>query len=61
MIHKKLYDYHKEINILIRYHSFSIEDIENLIPFERDLQVGIIIRDLAEKKEKAEREQAGRF
>jgi hypothetical protein len=54
MIHKNLFDYYQEISVITRYHNFDAEYLENLIPFERELHIGMIIKDL--EKQKAARE-----
>lgn len=32
------------------YHSYSISEIENMIPYDRDIHVGLIQNKLAEEK-----------
>jgi len=39
---------------LAQHHKYSISDIENLIPFERDLYVQMLIDFLEKEKEKRE-------
>jgi len=39
---------------LAQHHKYSISDIENLIPFERDLNVQMLIDFLEKEKEKRE-------
>lgn len=36
---------------MAQHHKYSIEDIENLIPFERDVYIEMIIKYLAELEE----------
>lgn len=43
---------------LTRHHDYSIHDIENLIPFERDVYVELIKDYLRQEEEKRKQEQA---
>lgn len=36
----------------MQHHKYSISEIENLIPWERELYVGLLINYLEEEKEK---------
>lgn len=38
---------------LAQHHKYSISDIENLIPYERDLYFGMLVKHLEEEKERA--------
>ena len=37
---------------MIQHHKYSITELENLIPFERDIYVQMIMNHLAEMEEK---------
>jgi hypothetical protein len=39
---------------LIQYHKYSLEDIENMIPFEREIYVALLINYLEEEKQRLE-------
>jgi hypothetical protein len=39
------------IFILAQHHKYSISEIENLIPFERDLYIDLLNKHLAEQAE----------
>lgn len=52
--HASLESYYKNIFILAQHHKYSISDIENLIPFERDIYMDLLIMHL-EKLEEAKR------
>jgi hypothetical protein len=39
---------------LVQHHKYSLTEIENLIPFERDIYVNMLINFLKELKEKRE-------
>ena len=45
---------------LIQHHKYSIEEVEGLIPFERDIFVQMLLQFLKELKEKRESEANNR-
>jgi hypothetical protein len=36
---------------LMQYHKYSLEDIENMIPFEREIYIAMLVEYLEEQKE----------
>jgi hypothetical protein len=50
--HCTLSDYYQMIFSLAQHHNYSISDLENLIPFERDIYFGLLINFLREKEER---------
>lgn len=54
MIHNNLPNYYRVIFALAQHHKYSISEIENLIPFERDLYVDMLLEYLEEEKQKQE-------
>jgi hypothetical protein len=46
MSHTNLETYFKEIFAMAQHHKYSIKDIESLIPFERDIYVGMLVEYL---------------
>lgn len=43
----------------MQHHNYSLEDIENMIPFERDIYVGLLIQFLEEEKQRIKAQQNG--
>ena len=41
----------------MQYHKYTLEDLENMIPFERDIYVAMLIQFLEEEKQRIERNQ----
>lgn len=39
---------------LMQYHKYSLTEIENMIPFEREIYVSLLIQYLEEEKQKHE-------
>jgi len=52
MIHNNISNYYKVIFALVQHHKYSISEIENLIPFERDLYVEMLIEHIEEQRER---------
>jgi len=50
MVYMDLENYFKLNFSLIQYHKYSLTEIENLIPWERDIYVGMLINHLEEEK-----------
>ena len=42
---------------LIQYHKYSLTEIENMMPWERDIYVELLKQHLKEEKEKQEQQQ----
>jgi hypothetical protein len=41
---------------LMQYHKYSLYDIENMLPFEREIYVAMLVKFLEEEKERIERQ-----
>ena len=39
---------------LMQYHKYSLTDIENMLPFEREIYVAMLIQYLEEEKQRLE-------
>ena len=44
----------------MQHHNYSLTELENLIPWERDIYVGMLINHIREEKKKAEEEDRRR-
>jgi hypothetical protein len=38
----------------MQYHKYSLEDIDNMMPFEREIYVSLLIQHLEEEKQRLE-------
>jgi len=36
----------------MQYHKYALSDIENMIPFERDVYIGMLLKYLEEEKQR---------
>ena len=52
-----LENYYKINFALVQYHKYSLTEIENLIPWERDIYVGLLKAHLEEENLKHEQQQ----
>jgi len=53
MVHMDLEGYYKLNFALMQYHKYSLSDIENMMPWERDVYVGLLQQHLEEEEQKA--------
>lgn len=52
LCHTSLADYYQMIFTLAQHHKYSIDEVEGLIPYERDIYFGMLIDYIAEQNEK---------
>ena len=57
MSHMNLECYFRLNFSLIQYHKYSLTEIENLIPWERDIYVGLLKNHLEEEELKHQQQQ----
>jgi len=50
--HDDLGNYYKMNFALMQYHKYALADIENMIPFEREVYVAMLIKFLEEEKQR---------
>jgi len=50
MVHMNLMAYYQLNFSLIQYHKYSLTEIENMIPWERDVYVGMLQNHLEEER-----------
>jgi len=56
-----LEDYFKLNFALMQYHKYSLTEIENMMPWERDIYVGLLQQHLEEEKLKAQQQGNARY
>lgn len=57
LCHLSLKDYYQIVFSLVQHHKYSISDIENLIPYERDLYFTMLIQFLEKQREEAQQQR----
>ena len=55
--HNTLENFYATIFSLVQHHKYSISDIENLMPFERDVYVQMLIDYLKEVEDAKQKQQ----
>ena len=56
-MHMDLENYYRINFALLQYHKYSLTEIENLIPWERDVYVGLLKNHLEEERLKQQQEK----
>jgi hypothetical protein len=57
MAHMNLESYFRLNFALMQYHKYSLTEIENMMPWERDVYVALLQNHIAEEEEKAKANQ----
>lgn len=50
MVHMDLENYYKINFALMQFHKYSLTEVENLIPWERDVYVGLLQQHIEDEK-----------
>jgi len=58
MTHMSLEAYYRLNFALMQYHKYSLTEIENMMPWERDIYVGLLQQHLEEEELKRKQQQA---
>ena len=58
MVHMNLENYFKLNFALMQYHKYGLTEIENMIPWERDVYVGLLQQHLEDEELKRKQQQA---
>ena len=56
--HDNLSNYYKTNFALMQHHNYSLSELDNMMPWEREIYVGLLAEFLQKEKEKQERENA---
>jgi hypothetical protein len=58
MLHDSLANQLQTNFIMLKDHNFSLTEIENMVPWERQIYIGLLINYVKEQKERMDQEQA---
>ena len=58
MVHMDLENYFRLNFALMQYHKYSLWEIENMMPWERDVYVGLLEQHLEEEKLKQQQQSS---
>ena len=59
MIHMDLESYYKLNFALVQYHKYSLTELENMMPWERDIYVSLLKNHLEEEELKQKQSNGG--
>jgi hypothetical protein len=45
---------------MMQHHKYSLTELENMIPYEREIYIGLLIKHIKEENERIEKENAKR-
>ena len=54
MSHNNLANYYSTIFAMVQHHKYSIAELEDLMPYERDIYVALLLAHLEKEKEELE-------
>ena len=43
---------------MMQHHNYSLEELENMMPWERDIYIGLLMEFIKEENERIEKEQS---
>ena len=55
--HDTLANYYRTNFGMMQHHNYSLTELENMIPWEREIYIGLLIKYLEEEKKRIEEEQ----
>ena len=58
--HDSLENYYKTNFAMMQHHKYSLEEIENMLPWEREVYIGLLSKFLEDEKERLKKEQQQR-
>ena len=58
--HDSLENYYKTNFAMMQHHKYSLEEIENMLPWEREVYIGLLTKFLEDEKERLKKEQEQR-
>ena len=58
LAHDSLYNYYKTNFGMMQYHKYSLTEIENMIPWEREIYIGLLMEHIKEENQRIERENS---
>ena len=59
MAHTNLESYYKTNFALIQHHKYSLTELENMIPWEREVYVSLLQQHIEEENLRAQQQQSG--
>lgn len=57
LAHETLYNFFKTNFALMQYHHYALADIEQMIPFEREIYITMLAQHLEEERQRLQKQQ----
>tara|TARA_B000000437_G_scaffold204694_1_gene170437 strand:+ start:471 stop:656 length:186 start_codon:yes stop_codon:yes gene_type:complete len=57
-LHDSLENYYKTNFALMQHHKYSLTELENMIPWERDVYVNLLLAHIAEEERRQQQDQS---
>ena len=54
LCHENAFNYYKTNFALMQYHKYSLTELEDMLPFEREIYIHMLIQYLEEEKQRIE-------
>ena len=58
LAHDSLYNYYKTNFGMMQYHKYSLTEIENMMPWDREIYIGLLMEHIKEENQRIERENS---
>ena len=58
LLHDSLENYYKTNFALMQHHKYSLTELENMIPWERDVYVNLLLAHIAEEERRQNQDQS---
>ena len=58
LAHDSLYNYYKTNFGMMQYHKYSLTEIENMMAWEREIYIGLLMEHIKEENQRIERENS---
>ena len=55
--HDSVYNYYKTNFALMQHHKYSLTELENMVPWEREIYLGLLNQYIEEENKRIEKEQ----
>ena len=56
--HDSVFNYYKTNFALMQHHKYSLTELENMMPWEREVYIGLLSKYIKDENERIERENA---
>jgi len=57
LCHDNAFNYYKTNFALMQYHKYSLEELDDMMPFEREIYISLLVKHLEEEKQRLKSNQ----